>query len=131
LNRAATGTAPAAALLALATLLAGCHTTRVVWAKPGGNSTALQDDMQACHYRPTTNVPGYQAAAVPGYQPPPAPTAFSTGPMTPAYSTSTSAYPKPAPSGDTTRSVTIDVPDTQRAPVSCMIAHGWRLTPLP
>lgn len=114
-----------AALLALATLLAGCHTTRVVWAKPGGDSGALHDAMQACNYRsPTTAPQGYQAAAVPGYQPPPMSTQFSTGPMTPAYPTS--AY-----SGDTTKSATIDAQDAQRLAVSCMIAHGWRLTPLP
>lgn len=128
LSRAATWAAGAAALMTLATLLAGCHTTRVVWAKPGGDDAALQDDMRTCNYRPTTTVPDYQAAAVPGYQPPQAPTPFSTGPMTSAYSTPT--YPTSAYSRDT-KSATIDVQDAERSPVSCMIAHGWRLTPLP
>lgn len=112
--------------MTLAMLLAACHTTRVVWAKSGGDNTALQDDMQACNYRPTSaTAPAYQATTTtPGYQSMPAPTTFSAGPMTPAYST-------PAYSGDTTKSATIDVQDAQRLAVSCMIAHGWRLTPLP
>lgn len=126
MNRAATWAAQAAALLALATLLAGCHTTRVNWAKPDGDTAALQNDMQACnyHYRPTINAPSYQAVGVPGYQPPLASTSFSTGQMTPAY-------PTPASSGDATKSATIDVKDPQRLAVNCMIAHGWRLTPVP
>lgn len=118
-----------AALLALGSLLAGCHTTRVVWAKPGGDSAALQNDMQACNYRPTTTALNNQAATLPGYQPPPTPSGFSTSPMTPAYSTPT--YPASASRGDTANSVTIDAPDAERSPVRCMIAHGWRLTPLP
>lgn len=134
MSRAATWVAPVAALLALALLLGGCHTTRVVWAKPGGDSAALQNDMQACNYYPTTTVANNQAATLPGYQPSPTPPDFSTGPMTPAYSTPTyppSVYsPTPAYSRDT-KSATIDVQDRQRSAVSCMIAHGWRLTPLP
>ena len=126
MNRAATGTA--AALLALATLLAGCHTTRVVWAKPGGNSAALQDDMQACNYHPPTATAFQPGPAQPTFQPAqplfgeqPAlnPSAYQANPMAPVYS------------NETTKSVTINVPDEQRSPVNCMIAHGWRLTPLP
>lgn len=122
MSRAPTWAAQAAALLALAMLVAGCHTTRVVWAKPGGEAASLQDDMQTCNYHPATTA--YRPAAAPGYQPLPAPSGYSAGSMAPAYST-------PANSADATNSVTIDVPDAQRSPVSCMIAHGWRLTPLP
>lgn len=130
LSRTATRVAGAIALVTLATLLTGCHTTRVVWAKPGGNDTALQDDMRTCSYvQTTTATPSYQAAAgVPGYQSTRAMIGYSAAPM-PAYSTS--AYPTPAYSADATNSATIDAPDAQRSPVKCMIAHGWRLTPLP
>lgn len=128
MNRAPTWAAQAAGLLALATLLAGCHTTHVVWAKPGGDIASLHNDLQACNYRPTTPAPGYQAATVPGYQPPQETTTFSTGPTMPAYSTP--GYPTSAYNRDT-KSATIDVQDAQRMSVNCMIAHGWRLTPQP
>ncbi|MGH6977630.1 MAG: hypothetical protein ACREED_11440 [Stellaceae bacterium] len=130
MRRAATWTARAAALAAVVALLAACHTTRVVWAKPGGDNASLQDDMQACNYQPPATAPAYQAAtAAPAYQPLPAPSGYPAGPMTPAHSTP--AYSSSGSSGDATNSVTIDVPDAQRSPASCMIAHGWRLTPLP
>lgn len=120
MSRAATWAARAAALVTLASLLAACHTTRVVWAKPGGDNAALQDDMQACNYQPTATAPGYQAAAVaPSYQPTLTPGGYQASPTTPAYS------------GGNTKLATIDVQDAQRLAVSCMIAHGWRLTPLP
>lgn len=128
MNRAATWAARATALLTLATLLASCHTTRVVWAKPGGNKATLQDDMQACNYNLATTAPGYRAAAAPIFQSTPVPTGSPTGAMTPY---SNPSYPSSASSGDTTKSATIDVRDAQRLAVSCMIAHGWRLTPLP
>lgn len=134
MSRAATWVVPVAALLALAMLLTGCHTTHVVWAKPGGDSAALQNDMQACNYHPTTTVASNQAATLPGYQPSQAPPDFSTGPMTPAYSTPTypaSVYSPTSAYSRDTKSATIDVQDRQRLAVSCMIAHGWRLTPLP
>lgn len=117
---AATWTARAAALVTLASLLAACHATRVVWAKPGGDTAALQSDMEACGYRSPTTGTAYQSApARPTYQPTPAVAGYPANPMAPAYA------------ADNTRSVTIDVPDEQRSPVRCMIAHGWRLTPLP
>ena len=37
-----------ALLMACATALAACHTTRVVWSKPGGDATALQSDLRDC-----------------------------------------------------------------------------------
>lgn len=119
----------AATLVTLATLLTGCHTTRVVWGKPGGDDAALQDDMRTCNYvQTTTATPSYQTAAgVPGYQSTRAVIGYSATPM-PAYSTS--AYPTSAYPGDATKSVTIDVQDSQRSAVRCMIEHGWRLTPL-
>jgi len=129
LSRAPTWTARAVALVTLASMLAACHTTRVVWARPGGDNTALQDDMQACSYHPPTATayqpapaqPAYAPTQAPfGYQPTPAPSRYSANPMAPAYS-----------SAGATKSVTIDVQDEQRSPVNCMIAHGWRLTPLP
>lgn len=130
LSRTATWAAGAAALVTLATLLAGCHTTRVVWAKPGGDDAALHDDMRTCNYvQTTTATPGYQPpAGARGYQSTQAPIGYSAAPV-PAYSTP--AYPTSAYAGDTTKSVTIDVQDRQPLTVRCMIAHGWRLTPLP
>lgn len=130
MSRIATWAAGAAALVTLATLLTGCHTTRVVWTKPGGDDAALQDDMRTCNYAQTTTAtPGYQpAAGVPAYQSTQAPIGYSAPPVSassmPTYPTST--YP-----GSATKSVTIDVQDAQRLAVRCMIAHGWRLTPLP
>lgn len=41
-------TARLAVCVVLATTLAACHTTRVVWSKPGGDQTALQSDLTAC-----------------------------------------------------------------------------------
>lgn len=37
-----------AILMACATALAACHTTRVAWGKPGANAAALQSDLQDC-----------------------------------------------------------------------------------
>lgn len=42
-------TAQVAALAALASVMAACHTTRVVWSKPGADQAALQSDLTACH----------------------------------------------------------------------------------
>lgn len=113
LSHMATWTARAAALAVLASLLAACHTTRVVWAKPGANAASLRDDTQACEYRPPEAALPNQTAAMP------ATSAYAASSTTPGYF------------GNTTRSVTIDVPDTRRSTVTCLIAHGWRLTPLP
>ena len=123
MSHAATWTARAVALVALvalASLLAACHTTRVVWAKSGGDTTALQSDMEACGYHSPATGTAYQPApALPVYQPAPTASGYPANPMAPAHATGN------------TKSVTIDVPDEQRSPVRCMIAHGWRLTPLP
>jgi hypothetical protein len=48
-----------ALLAALALTLAGCHTTRVVWAKPGGGDAALQSDLQGCADQARAAPPGY------------------------------------------------------------------------
>ncbi len=49
MRRGAQSTARLAVWVALATALAACHTTRVVWSKQGGDQTALQSDLTACH----------------------------------------------------------------------------------
>ncbi|MDE2228434.1 MAG: hypothetical protein KGL11_05260 [Alphaproteobacteria bacterium] len=42
--------AQAALVAALAAMLAGCHMTRVVWAKPDADNAALQRDLQDCAF---------------------------------------------------------------------------------
>lgn len=128
LKRPATSATLALVLLALATLLAGCHRTRVVWAKPAGDAAALQSDMQACGYGAPTATADQPAPAQPSYQPTPALFGNQTNPPLSSYPSNPMA---PTYSSTPTQSVTIDAPDSQRSPVSCMIAHGWRLTPLP
>jgi hypothetical protein len=109
-----------AALVSLVSLTAACHTTRIVWAKPGGDNAQLQTDMQACGYQPSSATQAYQAAAAPPvYQTRTMTSGYPTGPVTPTYA------------NESTKSATIDVQESQRSPVSCMTARGWRLTPLP
>jgi len=56
--------APFAAL----TLLLACHTTRVVWTKPGADEVALESDLRACAAQSQSSSPNYvdtrQMAAV-------------------------------------------------------------------
>lgn len=120
MSRAATWAVHATALAALVSLTAACHTTRVVWAKPGGDSAQLQTDLQACGYRPSSVTQTHQAPATPPvYQAQTITSGYPTGPMAPTYA------------NESTKSATIDVQDSQRSLVSCIIARGWRLTPLP
>jgi len=49
----------AALVGALALTLAACHTTRVVWAKPGGDDVALRSDLQDCADRARAASPNY------------------------------------------------------------------------
>ena len=49
----------AALLAALALTLAACHTTRVVWAKPGADDAALQSDLQQCALQAKAATPTY------------------------------------------------------------------------
>jgi hypothetical protein len=123
LIRAARWTAGAVALTALASVLAACHTTQVVWAKPGGDNAALQSDIQTCGYR------GPAMAQID--QPPTIPRPYLPTPTTSGYPLGTAGSMTSTHADDSVKSATIDVPDTQRSPVNCMIAHGWRLTPLP
>jgi len=123
LSRAARWATGAAALAALASVLAACHTTRVVWAKPGGDDAALQSDIQTCGYR--------GPATTQTYQPPTIPRPYLPTPTASGYPLGTAGSMTPVHADDSAKSATIDVPDAQRSPVSCMIAHGWRLTPLP
>ncbi|HYL31727.1 MAG TPA: hypothetical protein VEU53_01100 [Stellaceae bacterium] len=120
MSRAATWTVRAATFTALVSLLSACHTTRVVWAKPGGDSVQLQTDMQACGYQPSSVSQTYQASgAPPVYQTRTMTSGYPTNPMAPTYA------------NESTKSATIDVQDSQRSPVHCMIARGWRLMPMP
>lgn len=128
LKRAATWAVQAAALLVLTTLLAGCHRTQVVWAKPGGDSAALHNDMQTCNYHPLASTPFQSSPPQPTYQP--MQTLFGGQPVVNPSSYRANSM-APANSNESTKSVPLDLQNEQRSPVSCMIAHGWRLTPLP
>jgi len=44
---------------------------------------------------------------------------YPANPMAPTYT------------NESTKIATIDVQDSQRSPVRCMVARGWRLTPVP
>jgi hypothetical protein len=93
-RRARRWTVQLALVPALAVMVAACHTTRVVWSKPGGDQAELQSDLAACG-RDT------QAGVV---------------------------------DESTNRTVAVenDIPaSSTRLQVSCMLKHGWRLTPLP
>lgn len=116
------------ALLVLTTLLAGCHRTQIIWAKPGGDSAALHNDLQTCNYHPPTSTAAQSSPPQPTYQP--MQTLFGGQPVVNPSSYRTNPM-APANSNESAKSVTIDVPNEQRSAVNCMIAHGWRLTPLP
>lgn len=48
LRRARRWTVRSALVPALAVMVAACHTTRVVWSKPGSDQAELQSDLAAC-----------------------------------------------------------------------------------
>lgn len=48
LRRARWWTAQSVVVATLAMMLAACHTTRVVWSKPGANQAELQSDLALC-----------------------------------------------------------------------------------
>ncbi|MGH6967738.1 MAG: hypothetical protein ACREEN_01355 [Stellaceae bacterium] len=113
---------------ALAATLAACHTTRVVWSKPGADQAALQGDLQACADQARVALPDVSdnrgaAAAMSTPSVRPESSNYFGGASAPA-TTDTEQYAARDAARDT-------VTEALRPQVKCMIAHGWRLTPQP
>ena len=94
-------TAWAVALATLAAALAACHTTHVVWSKPGADQSALRSDLQAC-----------------------AAQANAGKPLSADIRTMTNAADETSPGQ-------VNWDEASRQQVGCMLSRGWKLTPLP
>jgi len=121
LSRAARRAGHAALLAALALTLAACHTTRVVWSKPGADQAALQSDWQTCAELART-VESSDHVGGP---------AMSTATESQIAAQKSAQYAGQSPAQAATRDAAqYAVIAASRPQVSCMTGRGWRLTPV-